>query len=524
MKEFLKNNFSRNRNISVIFVVVIITIIATFVLSYLISSEVQHVGKDIAKRSFQKKYDLIGLQFQELQKPLLDVAKLVPEESRFTSHNHSLALLSELQLLDSTVRATWYYTTSPSGINHLSFKSHHRDSNNIKAALLKDTILPKNGISSTVIQEEGSEKYLWRNSISIPLQNETLHYGYDLDVMAIQKAFWDIDNYSSSYAYVFNKDGICLLHPDTDNIGKNVFSFTPLSPQDTTIAEDGFSERLVQSEFLQLDVISFIKPLHIGGEEWYIAVNYPKSLNEENIGIIKKYSYTVYFTSALLLLFVFFYFNKSIKKEYKAIVLLQEEKSRLAIEKEVFQKESAFLQLQQLKNQINPHFLFNSLNSLYTLIDQDVPLSKKFTFKLSKIYRYLISPPQQNIISLSDEMDFIKEYLFLQKTRFNTKLQFHIDIDDQQALRKKIPYLALQTVVENAIKHNIATKEHPLLITIHILNKVVIVKNTLQVKENPEKGLQFGLQYLESIYGFYKNDGVKTYKQDSFFICELPLL
>ncbi len=139
-------------------------------------------------------------------------------------------------------------------------------------------------------------------------------------------------------------------------------------------------------------------------------------------------------------------------------------------------------QLQQLKNNINPHFLFNSLNSLYMLIGINKENAQKFTMNLSKIYRYLIVPPKENIVPVSKEIDFIQKYMELLKSRFDEELIFQLIINDPESVKKRIPYLSLQIVTENAIKHNVATIDQPLEITIEVEEKGITVKNTYQPK------------------------------------------
>ncbi|MBC9794996.1 histidine kinase [Sinomicrobium weinanense] len=515
--------FSVKSYIAIIFVVVIITIVATFILSSLVSSEVQEVSRDIARRSFQKKYEHVRYQLNQLQKPLSDAKRIITQGGGEKQVLEDLNMLSTLQVADSMVVNTWFYVGGGSGIRDI-----HTNSRNGKGRILPDSTItalaesPQNTHSEIVRDDKG--RYLWRNRLKARRSFGTVYYGYDLELKAIQRLFWDIDTYSLSYAYVFSGEGTCLVHPEMAYIGKNVFEFIPVIPEDTLLQEHKFNERLVESEFLKLDVIRYIQPFYIGGEKYYIAVNFPKSINEQDINKIKKYSFAIYFISTGLLLFVFYFFTRAIRNEFREKELLQKDKASLALEKEVFQKESASLQLQQLKKQMNPHFLFNSLNALYTLIDQDQDLSKKFTLKLSNLYRYLVQSPRSNIAKLEFELNFIREYMFLQGIRFGNKLEFHLHISSKSALQRNIPYLALQTVVENALKHNKATKENPLMVEITVKEDLVIVKNTYQEKPQRVQGKGLGLQYLKRIYDFYKITGFKVFREKHDFICELPLL
>ncbi len=497
----------------VLFVVVVVTIMATYTLNSLISDEVEEVSSDIALRSLRKKNDNLQDQFRLLQKPLFDARELTAKQSDTSSALQHLEILSDIQRSDSSVVSIWY------GIKRKDKNLEIYRLRGDRTEILWEESL---GVTAKVIRDQN--RVLWRNTVCFETPFGLVFYGYDLDLHTVQRRFWDIDIYSQSYAYVFDADGLCMLHPDTTYIGKNVFEFSLISPSDTLLKAEEGSQRVMASEYLQLDVVNYIRRLKLQGGSYYLSVNFPKSINEQDISRIKQYSFYIYLISTLLLLFVFYYFARAVLLQYRKQEQLREEKTSLALEKEVYQKESALLQLQQLKNQINPHFLFNSLNALYTLIDHDTKLSKTFALKLSKLYRYLIQSPKEDITGVKVELEFIDQYLFLQGIRFGDRMRFETELQNRQALQKKIPYLSLQTLVENALKHNVATKKHPLCIKIVVESHRVVVSNTYQPKEQEQQGSRFGLQYLRGIYDFYKTTGFETSIRDGWFYCELPLL
>jgi LytS/YehU family sensor histidine kinase len=210
---------------------------------------------------------------------------------------------------------------------------------------------------------------------------------------------------------------------------------------------------------------------------------------------------------------------------YREKEKIQSEKNLLLVDNEKMHKAEALHQLQQLKNNINPHFLFNSLNSLYMLIGINKENAQKFTMNLSRIYRYLIVPPKENIVPVAQEISFIQQYMDLLKSRFDEELTFDLVINDQKSLEKRIPYLSLQMVVENAIKHNIATIDHPLDIIITVEHDGISIKNTWQPKtEEKVQGEKFGIDYLNQVYNYFKNNSVNISVDGEYFICFLPLL
>jgi LytS/YehU family sensor histidine kinase len=226
----------------------------------------------------------------------------------------------------------------------------------------------------------------------------------------------------------------------------------------------------------------------------------------------------------LLIVTVFILFYRATTMAFQEKEKIQSEKNLLLVENEKMHRAEVLNQLQQLKNNINPHFLFNSLNSLYMLIGLNKDNAQKFTMNLSKIYRYLIVPPKENLVPVSQEISFIKQYMDLLKSRFDEEISFELIIDHEGSLEKRIPYLSLQLVTENAIKHNIATIDNPLAIIITVEKGGVIVKNTWQPKTEDIQSEKFGLDYLNQIYKYFKNNDLDVSIHGGYFICFLPLM
>lgn len=517
----LKHFTARKRYVAFIFVIIITSIIATFILNSLISDEIDEVRNDIAQRSFYKKREGIKNEFKALQWPLRSAQDIIRDVSGPTAVLHNLSILSSLQRSDSSLVKNWFGLIKNDSLVHIELQDgvtvSPEETGKLVGSHQSDTI-------QAYVFQTPEHRVIWRQIRHYSKDQLTYFYGYDLDLKVVQKLFWNTDVYSQSYAYVFDEKGTCMLHPNLDLIGTNVYQSTQTLSGDTLLNLDDYNKKIAQSEYLNLDVINYLQPLNLPGGNYYVSINFPKSINEQDIDLIKKYSLIIYILSTVLVLFVFYYFTRALNIDFKEREKLRQEKDRLVLEKETIQKESALLQLQQLKERVNPHFLFNSLNSLYTLIDLDSNLSKKFTIELSKLYRYLIQSPQGDLSGIRVELDFIEKYLFLQKTRFRDALHFEITIEDTSGLNKKIPYLSLQTVVENAIKHNRVSVHEPLYIGVVINGNYIDVKNTFQLKEGGIKSENFGLKYLNRIYRYYGKEDISLFQQDSMFICRLPLL
>lgn len=193
-----------------------------------------------------------------------------------------------------------------------------------------------------------------------------------------------------------------------------------------------------------------------------------------------------------------------------------------AIQSERLQKESINAQYESLKNQVNPHFLFNSLNALTNLVYEDQDKAAKFIKQLSEVYRYVLDTRDKEVVAMDEEMKFLASYLFLQKIRFGDNLLVEINVSTKG---KCIAPLALQLLVENAIKHNITSSENPLSIKITECDGYIVVENSLQLKNIPEeKSPGIGLENIKSRYKFLSNLPVVVEENKEKFIVKLPVI
>lgn len=196
---------------------------------------------------------------------------------------------------------------------------------------------------------------------------------------------------------------------------------------------------------------------------------------------------------------------------------------KAAIEAEQLKTERYAQQYQSLKDQLNPHFLFNSLNVLSNLVYDSPDAAAKFIRQLAKIYRYVLDVQHEELVALNREVDFAENYLALQKIRFEDGLQYQIAIDTNP--EGFIPPLSLQLLLENAIKHNIGSKLSPLLIEIFISNDALIVKNNLQPKSSfPEESSGIGLSNIRNRYALLSKENMSVHDHEGYFVVSLPLL
>ncbi|MGE8514177.1 MAG: histidine kinase, partial [Chryseobacterium culicis] len=436
-------------------------------------------------------------------------------------------VLNDLNKKRNLLPYSWYYYE-----NRHSGKS---ESNNPLSDIFKNTdhtakpiVIRNNGtghFKDLLITKKDSMYWVSYDSLVLPDKNK-LYYGSTVSLDDLHQYFINVDKSSNTYAYVFTKEGICITHPEKKYIGKNIFDFTDIKPNDTLASKTdvGYTKGTAVSEYLGVEVTRFIKPLKTDNFEGYTVVNHVNFIIDENISKIKTYTVYIFLAALFLIVTVFILFQRATGLAYQEKEKIQSEKNLLLIENEKMHKAEVINQLQQLKNNINPHFLFNSLNSLYMLIGINKENAQKFTMNLSKIYRYLIVPPKENIVQVSQEIKFIQQYMELLKSRFDEEMRFELIINAPESLEKRIPYLSLQIVTENATKHNIATIDQPLEIIIIVDKDGITVKNTWQPKTEPVQGEKFGIDYLNQVYGYFKNNLLHISVDGGYFVCFLPLM
>lgn len=206
-----------------------------------------------------------------------------------------------------------------------------------------------------------------------------------------------------------------------------------------------------------------------------------------------------------------------------AVFLLNRWRTGLA-EVERFRKENAEFRFEALRAQINPHFLFNSLNTLSSLIYEDRDKAAGFIRHLSDVYRYVLENRNRETITLSEELTFIKAFVYLYQLRFDNKLTVSVAVEET-LLQRLIAPMTLQLLIENAVKHNIVSTRKPLNIEIYTDENLFLnVRNNLQKKQTEEVSTAMGLKNIVSRYGFLTRLPVEIKETDNEFIVKVPLI
>ncbi|WP_010134109.1 histidine kinase [Ochrovirga pacifica] len=178
---------------------------------------------------------------------------------------------------------------------------------------------------------------------------------------------------------------------------------------------------------------------------------------------------------------------------------------------------------ESLKSQLDPHFLFNSLNVLTSLIEENPRGAEKFTTGLSKIYRYILEQKDKDVVAVVDELKFAITYMQLLKTRFEEGIEFEIGEELKEVEFKIVP-LSLQLLLENAVKHNAITPQKPLVIKIYQENNKLVIKNSFNPKQVLEKSTKVGLENIKQRYKLITKETVDIIQENKLFVVKLPFL
>lgn len=215
----------------------------------------------------------------------------------------------------------------------------------------------------------------------------------------------------------------------------------------------------------------------------------------------------------MVLTIILFIFGFHFFRRWKEQLLLASE----------LEREKALVQYDNLKNQLNPHFLFNTLSSLNSLIFENPQLASAFLQQLSKVYRYVLENKEKNLVTLETEIEFVKQYAKLLKARFEEGMNVDFDIHESE-ISKGVAPVTLQILIENAMKHNTTQKNNPLYISISAIDGWLIVKNNIQKKPVIDGSNGQGLENLKNLYRYFSDKPVIVEEKEQMFIVSIPML
>ena len=348
--------------------------------------------------------------------------------------------------------------------------------------------------------------------------------GIDIDLQMLHSKIAENKDFKMAYITVVSNDMKYVYHPDQNKIGKYPLEGKDWAKIQSALEKKEPYQEKIYSDYLELELYRYYYLQDLGhGNKWVFTANVPNFGFVEFIDNMVLQIFIIAILALICFVVIFFTGMTKWKKELVSRKEVEQANLKLQLANEQQNKEVISQELEILKSGLNPHFLFNSLSSLRILVRKDTALAGEFATSLSNLYRYMLDYQNLDTVALEDEIEFTENYIFLQQIRFRDKLfvDFSINMD---MLLKQIPPISVQTLVENAIKHNQITKDSPLYINIYVEHDNLIVENKITPLKSSEISTGLGQKNLIARYrllcakecGFY-TEGMKYY-------AKIPLL
>ncbi|MGX5688465.1 histidine kinase [Arcticibacter tournemirensis] len=513
-------------------VIVVISFLAVaFFINWRLGKSAETIGGTLTAGVQRHKEVFFRSRFNEL----LDKVELARQTaSQELRNGKEPELFKTILFSDPIINHIWY---APEGKGESQFASQSRksvaDISTINDKKIRERIseaLASKNSYSDLVKDNGSVRWIYGVKAVNPRTKAAFFLGFNLDMRELQKYMEEADPEGQAYAFITDEEGVSIFYPDQKLIGKRVLTPGELQFVKSDSAKRNLMDTL-ESDFLGVRVVRKYSSFAVAGQPWLFIVDTPTLLVDDEINSISKYSALLGLFSLVVILITGAYSQRKWLKEFLLRQSAEDEQQSLLLEKQKLllmaekqEKENALLQLDKLKQKINPHFLFNSLGSLSALIGREPETAKTFVMKLSKVYRYVLNEFPGSLSSVQSEIDFAEQYTYLLRVRFGDALKIlHTDIDIFH-LQGKLPFMAIQTAVENAVKHNVVSKEQPLTISVRSDGDKILVESDFQPRSTPADSGGYGLNYIRSIYDHYKIAGF-SYKQDGdVFICSFPVI
>lgn len=359
---------------------------------------------------------------------------------------------------------------------------------------------------------------IWRNTATT---KGLLQVGVVIDLVALHGEMMNIREMQSAYVTIVNADRLTFYHPDEQLIGLRDREFAD-SLSLAGALDTGWIEKSANSSYLGIKVYRHSYPFAIGTEKLLITVSVPNldfaefmSKTQRNLWllvVLPMVLFIVYIVIGIVVWMREFVKHKEMEKDVLKLQLQAEQQNKQMVTSE----------LENLKSGINPHYLFNSLGSLVALIKRNPDQAVTFTRSLSSQYRYLLEMEQRNVVPIAEEMEFTRHYIHIQSIRFGEAIRFAADVPLVD--RQGVPPLAIQTLVENCIKHNMASVAHPLAIDISVANGFITVSNNLNRRTGVVESTGKGLANLVKRYSYLTTQECRFVVEDGRFSASIPIL
>lgn len=473
----------------------------------------RQISADMAAKIYQLKSTVFKNEFASFLKGLNNIAPVVSQLPNSAAVQQNLPFAEALLLSHPQINKGFYALVRRQDtlLRAVQRQDSHYINNSIQPYQLQTIrhllAVPGTGNNtSTTISIADSLHWLATTRYQLA-DASILLLGLDINLQQLQQYLWSVDTTGRAYAFVVDEHGTYISHPDEKLIGRRMPAGVQAITSKKRLGDSITSYQTIHSTYLQqLPVVRFQTPLQLPGAQWTLVVDTPLLVVDEDVKAIEKYMLLLFASTAIIILVLIVWAQTKWQKEF------------------MLRQHNALLQLNTLKDKVDPHFLFNSLSSLNALIEQSPQLAQSFVMNLSRVYRYVLDAHPEELATVAKELNFANEYFFLLKIRFGQGLQpLTVQLSNEH-LHGRIPFMSLQTLIENAVKHNIVSKDMPLHITIQSEGDHIVVSNNLQLRKDVKGSGKHGLHYLHGTYTYLGYHSFRCGVAGSHFTCYLPVL
>lgn len=494
------------------------------------------ISIDMATKVYQLKSNVINNEFNGFVKGLSNVETIIPQLGSKYDFYRSEKIIEGLLLAHPKINSGWYALahgkdTVYRALSRVGDTFSHRSISAYQQKWIKGQLNAKDSLTrtGTLLSVADSLHGLLASRHRLA-DSSLLLVGLDINFNELQHYLWSVDSTGRAYAFIIDQHGYYITNQLEKLIGKRLAPSTK-TVGSTFLPDSVSSYENVNSAYLLIPVVRFYTPMYFNGMKWTLVVDTPRLTVDEDVKAIQRYVLLMFGSTALIVLLLIAWSQAKWQREFmlrqQAELNRQElllDKQALSITAERQQKENALLQLGKLKEKVDPHFLFNSLSSLNGLIEEQPQLAKSFVVKLSRVYRYVLDPSPNGLEEVARELRFANEYFFLLKIRFGDALApLVVELSDEH-LKAFIPFMSIQTLLENAVKHNVVAKSKPLHISIRSVAKGIVVVNNLQLRSDVKDSGQHGLAYLQQVYAHFGDYDMDYGINDTEYSCYLPIV
>lgn len=433
----------------------------------------------------------------------LNMATIYAQSSSdLTATQHLLACY---QKMDSTITKIWIVKKSSSALKTPASK-----------------IKPDNQQVDATFQWSQTGTPLLVLSTEAKLNNGSpIQMGIEINLIKLHNQISENREIREGYFTLTDSKGHFIYHPNEKLIGRkdneNVDHSKLMQAMRGWLKNDR-----ARSSYLELNVQRYFFPQTFKNGKLLTTVYMLEFQYEEFIYKTTKNIWLLVGLPCLLIITILVIFMHQWRLSFIRGEKAEKELLQLSLINERQAKEMATAQLENLKGGVNPHFLFNSLGNLVALIKKEPAEAISFARSLSNLYRYLLDNENKDCVAIAQELTFAQEYYKIQKIRFGDQIEMHLN--DTPPLYGKVPPLAIQILVENAIKHNSGTRDYPIVISIEFKDGYVVVSNTLNRKGSSGESSGKGQNNLACRYYYMTDKPCRFYVREEQYVAEIPII